>query len=84
MIGNKMLCLIAGVGAGVLRSVMGWLESGEPFNKRLMFMAIIRTALLGGMFGFGSDQHPIAVFFEVYFTDTIMHKSYKIEKNRQS
>lgn len=65
---------------------MGWLKNNAPFNGKLFFYTLVRTSIIGAMIGYGTNQDPILVFFEVYFADTIVNpvidKSYKtVKKN---
>lgn len=75
-----MLSLVAGISAGVVRSLMGWAESEETFKPKMMLTTLIRTAILGGMIGYGLRQDPFNAFFQTYFADALINKSYKITK----
>ena len=72
MFDTKMFSLVAGLFAGIVRSVMGWQESGEKFDAKLFLYTMLRTALLGASIGYGLGQEPFAVFFQVYFADTLI------------
>ena len=81
MLDIKILCLIAGILAGILRSVMGYLESTEPFNFKLFSITLVRTVILAALMGYGLNQEPVMAFFTVFFADSLVHKGYKITKN---
>jgi len=70
--------LAAGMAAGALRSLMGWLESNKPFKLRLFTTTLLRSAILGAMMGFGGNQGPVLTFFAVYAGDSVINKSFKI------
>jgi len=72
MISTQIFCLISGATAGVVRSIQGWLESTDPFNAKLFLYSLVRTTIQGAAAGFALSQEPIAVFFEVYFTDSLI------------
>jgi hypothetical protein len=68
----KMLGFLSGLMAGIVRSIMGWQESGESFNAKLFLYTMLRTAILGASIGYGLGQEPIAIFFQVYFADSLI------------
>jgi len=78
----SIINMISGMCAGALRSIMGWTESGESFNSKLMVITVVKTAIIGASMGYVLQHHPIATFFEVYFTDSITNKSYKIVRKK--
>ena len=77
---NSILSLVIGAFAGSLRSVMGWLQSGEPFKIRAFAETVLRTSLIGAAIGYTFSPDLAMTFFQVYFSDAILHKSYKIGK----
>ena len=75
--------LLVGVAAGAIRSVMGWLDSGKPFNAKLFVSTLVKTSLIGAAMAFAMPQAPISIFFQVYFADSLINKSYKIVRKKQ-
>ena len=69
---TQVLSIVAGVTAGVIRSVMGWYEGDTPFNLKLFGYTIVRTGIQGAAIGLGLNQEPLSTFFAVYFTDTLV------------
>ena len=69
---ETILTILAGAIAGVLRSIIGYIESGEPFNMKLFLYTLLRTSILGASIGYGLNQEFINVFFQVYFADTLI------------
>ena len=74
--------LIAGIVAGTIRSIYGWLGSDELFNAKKFTFTLIRTVLIGATLGFSMNGDPFNIFFQVFFSDTILKESYEIGKER--
>jgi hypothetical protein len=69
---TKLLCLVSGLAAGLVRSLKGYFESSEPFSKKLFYYTLLRTAMQGAFVGYGLNQEPISAFFLVYFSDSLV------------
>jgi len=80
----QTLALIAGIVAGVLRSVMGWMESKKPFNPQLLVNTVFRAAICGALMAYTLNLDPMMTFFTVYMEDSLLNKSYKIVKNSRN
>jgi hypothetical protein len=72
MIDPKLLCLVSGMIAGLVRSFKGYLESKQPFDMRLFCYTLMRTAIQGAAFGYGLNQDPFITFFQVYLADDLV------------
>lgn len=72
--------VLAGFVAGVVRSVMGWLESEDKFDPRRFVMTLIRAGIIGASLGFASTESPVTVFFMTYFSDSVIKGSYNVVK----
>lgn len=68
----KILCLVAGFAAGLVRSLKGYFESDEPFSKKLFYYTLLRTGMQGAFMGYGLNQEPFQAFFLVYFSDSLI------------
>jgi hypothetical protein len=71
--------VLIGLFAGMLRSVIGWLESGKDFDLKLLGLTLVRTGILGVTLALASTQDPINTFLTVYFADSLISKSKDIE-----
>ena len=74
--------LLAGILAGALRSIMGWLESEEKFDPKKFVTTLIRTCVIGASLGFASAESPVTVFFITYTSDTLIKQSYNVAKSK--
>jgi len=72
MIDPKFLCLVSGLAAGAVRTLKGWLESKDPFDARLFCYTLLRTTVQGAAWGYGLNQDPVSVFFEVLSVDWLV------------
>lgn len=72
MIDTKLLCLISGTAAGVVRTLKGWLDSKDPFDARLFCYTLLRTMIQGAAAGYWLNQDPILAFFEVLSVDWLI------------
>jgi len=79
-----LINLIVGIVAGAIRSVVGWLQSGEDFEIRQFFLTLIRTSILGAMLSYNSPNAPIPLFFEIFFADYAITSVEKIRKVKKS
>ena len=77
-----LINLVVGILAGALRSVIGWLESGEVFESRKFLLTLIRTSMLGAIIGYSSTGTPVNLFFEVFVADFTVLGLKKIEEVR--
>lgn len=71
--------LIAGAIAGIIRSLLGWLESDTDFNWRMFTSTIVRTTILGSMWGFSSNLDPVSSFFYVFASDKMLSTGFKMD-----
>jgi len=72
MIDPRFLCLVSGLAAGAVRTLKGWLESGDKFDARLFCYTLMRTTIQGAAVGYGLNQDPFLAFFEVYLADDLI------------
>jgi hypothetical protein len=68
----KILCLVSGFAAGLVRSLKGYFESDELFSKKLFYYTLLRTGVQGAFVGYGLNQEPISAFFEVLAVDWLV------------
>lgn len=50
---DKLYIALAGLSGGLVAALLGWLESGEPFNSRKFGGSIIRALIAGIIFAVG-------------------------------
>ena len=75
--------VVVGIVAGVLRSIIGYLESGEEFDYRKFGITLIRTSVIGALIAYSSiGFDPINLFFKIFFADFAITGLKKIEKVR--
>ena len=75
--------VIVGLVAGALRSLIGWLESGEDFDARKFSITLIRTSIVGALIAYSTvGFDPINLFFKIFFADFAITGLKKIEQVR--
>ena len=79
-----VVSLIVGIFAGCLRTILGWLESKEPFDSRLFLLGLMKSSLIGGALAYASTKDPIPLFFEILAVDFSISKISKTITSRQN
>ena len=76
--------ILAGIVAGIVRSIFGWAKSNEPFDGGKMLKSILRAAVGGAIVSYSLGiMDPVAAFFATLSTDVLAHDGYAaIKKNR--
>ena len=69
--------ILAGILAGIVRSIFGWAKSDEPFDASKMLKSILRAAIGGAIVSYGLGIiDPVAAFFATLSTDVLAHDGY--------
>jgi hypothetical protein len=50
---DRLYIALAGLSGGLVAALLGWLESGEPFNPRKFGGSVIRALIAGIIFAVG-------------------------------
>jgi len=74
---SLLLAIFAGLLGGIVRSVLGWAKTEEPFDPLKFIKSLIRAAIGGAVFGFGIGLDPISTFFAAITTDVLWHDAWK-------
>ena len=65
--------ILAGLFAGVLRSVIGKLETGTEFDYSLLLASLIRNGVLGAIYAYNSSLDPVEAFIFIFTSDKILN-----------
>ena len=69
--------ILAGICAGVVRSILGWAKSNEPFDPNKMLKSILRAAIGGAIVSYSLGIiDPVAAFFATLSTDVLAHDGF--------
>ena len=64
---DRLYIALAGLSGGLVAALLGWLESGEPFNPRKFGGSVIRALIAGIIFAVGYQlSEPLGILDLLY------------------
>ena len=64
---DKLYIALASLSGGLVAALLGWLESGEPFNSRKFGGSIIRALIAGVIFAVGYELSETLGILDLFY-----------------